>query len=398
LPEIKPFKACRAIPQYVERFSASAYDPTVQNEDFSGQTSGEYSYLRIMKPENFSDHTLQPEEIFEISRKKLKEIKEQGILIQDDKDSLYVYRQIKDNHTFTGIIGLINISEYTEGHIKKHEKTRATREHEIADYFDKVRLSGSPVLLTYKDEPEIDLMILDIVEPAPVYHFITKARTEHMLWKVEDKGRIDLINSRLKNIPDFYIADGHHRCAGYSVISDGAPKGFMGCLIPASQLYIQSFFRLVKDLNGMSKSEFIDKLSRIFEIRTIDYDCVPASPGVIHLIMKGKCYSLTIPENHKNSNDLKAGLDVSILENLVIKNILNIADTRTSDRIQFLSGTEKPEKIQNMLNDGKFKAAFALYPLSMEVIMEISDIGETMPPKSTWIEPKLRSGLVIHSF
>ena len=209
---------------------------------------------------------------------------------------------------------------------------------------------------------------------------------------------ISTINKHLGNVKDFYIADGHHRCEGYVAIKDNPPPGLMACLIPSNQLYIQSFYRLVTDLGDLGKKDLVEELSSLFDVERLDEYSLPEAPGIIHLLMKNKYYRLRVPDKYKETSDPKARLDVSILENLVFKNILNIADTRTSDKLYFLNGSENPERIKFLLEEKKVRAVFALYPLDIKDVIEISDRGETMPPKSTWIEPKLRSGLVIHSF
>ena len=398
MPAILPFRACRALPQFVEQFSISAYNNPAQSGDSSGVETNPISYLRIENPSAIGGHVLETRETYELSRAILKEIVKQGVLVWDEKESLYVYRQVKGNHVYTGIIGLVPLDDYRNGHVKKHEKTREDREQEIANYSNQVRVSGSPVLLTYEEVPELELIIQQIVDPAPLYHFITSSNTEHFLWQVDDVAMVNRINSLLKKVKDFYIADGHHRCEGYLAIKDNPPPGLMACLIPSNQLFIQSFYRMVTDIGDMRRSELVDALSQIFEVERLNEYCLPDAPGIIHLLMKNKYYKLKIPAKYKETGNAKACLDVSILENLVFKNILKIEDTRSSERIYFLNGAESPEKIKYLLDEKKVRAVFALYPLDIKDVIEISDAGETMPPKSTWIEPKLRSGLVIHSF
>ncbi len=398
MPALIPFRACRALPQYVEQFSISAYNNPAQGGEVSASDFNPISYFRIENPSNFTTHVLESKETYELSRAMLREIVKQGVLVWDDKESLYVYRQVKGNHVYTGFIGLVSLDDYRNGHVKKHEKTRKDRESEIAAYSNEVRVSGSPVLLTYEEVPEIELIIQQIVAPAPLYHFITSSHTEHFLWQVDDKKMIETINTKLAAVKDFYIADGHHRCEGYLAINDNPPPGLMACIIPSSQLNIQSFYRLVTDLGDLKRSDLLEALSQIFEIERLEEYALPEAPGIIHLLMKNKYYKLKIPSKYKEINDPKARLDVAILENLVFKNILKIEDTRSSERIYFLNGMESPEKIKYLLEEKRVRAVFALYPLDIKDVIDISDIGETMPPKSTWIEPKLRSGLVIHSF
>ena len=398
MPAILPFRACRALPQFVEQFSISAYNNPAQSGDSSGVEANPISYLRIENPSAIGGHVLETRETYELSRTILKEIVKQGVLVWDEKESLYIYRQVKGNHVYTGIIGLVPLDDYRQGHVKKHEKTREDRELEIANYSNQVRVSGSPVLLTYEEVPELELIIQQIVDPAPLYHFITSSNTEHFLWQVDDVTMVSRINNLLAKVKDFYIADGHHRCEGYLAIKDNPPPGLMACLIPSNQLFIQSFYRMVTDIGDIRRSELVDALSQIFEVERLNEYCLPDAPGIIHLLMKNKYYKLKIPAKYKDTGDAKASLDVSILENLVFKNILKIEDTRSSERIYFLNGAESPEKIKYLLDEKKVRAVFALYPLDIKDVMEISDAGETMPPKSTWIEPKLRSGLVIHSF
>ncbi|MGZ5283060.1 MAG: DUF1015 family protein [Bacteroidia bacterium] len=266
MANIFPFKALRAQPAYVERFSASAADSDVRDEEGAPGKENPYSFLHVLNPQIYSAKRLSSEEIFATATQKLKQLLSENIIAEEEKPSLYIYRQVKANNVYTGIICLADIKEYQGDIIKKHELTHTEKESKITRYFQEVGANGNPVLLTYPDKPKLQLLIQELVEDAPEYGFMGEDGIEHSLWVVSDGNQIAAVQKEFSQVPDVYIADGHHRCAALSAMYPKV-KHFMVCLIPASQLNIHGFHRYLKDINDLSTEEFLQKIrEKGFEI------------------------------------------------------------------------------------------------------------------------------------
>lgn len=394
MSEIKPFKANHPAKEFLSRFSSLSFDAELRADLAKKAKKEPVSYLHIYKPQYFQPNY---EQLYEVSIKKLKQYLEEGIIESDSEESLYIYRQQKELNIFTGIICLVSTSEYLDGGIKKHELTRHDKEAKMAEYFEKVRLNGSPVLLTHPRVEGLDKLILDNIENTqPLIHFNSEDGIAHTIWKISKKENILALQNLYKKVSSLYIADGHHRSAAYTDCV-GRDGGLMAYILPAEQLKIFSFNRLIKDFGGMKTKEFLKKLSEKF-IVSPEVVHMPDQPGIVHMYLKKKWYKIEIPFEYQSNKDHKDNMDVSIIEKHILNEILGIEDSRSSNRMLFINGSIEEEVLTDMVGKGKMKAAFTFYPCSMEDVMHISDHHQTMPPKSTWIEPKLRSGLIMHRF
>jgi uncharacterized protein (DUF1015 family) len=399
MPVIFPFRALHARPEHILKFSSAAYDIEMCEENHNVPEEHEFTYRQVLQPyKRVGEPGFNEDNAIRECQEKLRDLIDKEIILEENKPALYVYRQIKDGHAFTGVLALASIKDYREGKIKRHELTRTEKERQIANTLKKIRYNGNPVLLTHRDDLQLELFLKELVEEAPLYRFTTRGNREHMLWRIETEDKINRLRSFYEAIDAFYIADGHHRSASFSAINDDSIQGFMACIIPASQLKIYSFHRLVKDLNGLSDNDFIDSLKKAFEVRELNEGTFPGAPGIINVYLSGKWYEAKISEKIKESTNPTDKLDVSILEKKVLQEILAIEDSRTSDRVIFVNEAKNLARLTDRVDGGEMKALFTLFPVAIQDVLHISDVHETMPPKSTWIEPKLRSGLLMQHF
>jgi uncharacterized protein (DUF1015 family) len=394
---IYPFRAVRAQKPYVKTFSASVYDTEAKELSFELNKENPHSILHILNPQLFSEKQLSQEIFYKSAVDKLNELIDARILKQEETPAFYIYRQIKKNDVYTGLIGLADLEEYQSNSIKRHELTRIEKEDKMYRYMRNVGVNGNPVLLTYHGVPGLDVYIHDKVEAAPEYHFISEHGTEHMIWVLKLPDDIRNIQHFFKNADAFYIADGHHRCAAANLMYPEL-KTFMVCLIPSDQLRVHGFHRYIKDINGMKTKDFLAELSKYFKVQKIKDGFPNRSEGVIGLFIKDKWYEIHIPESLKNDPNPKHDLDVYILDHFIFGNILGMDDTRTTSNIRYVNGETDMKALMAPVKKGEMKAAFVLNAVSIEDVIHVSDYHETMPPKSTWIEPKMRSGLLLYKF
>lgn len=394
MSKIVPFRALRPAAHSAASFSSAAYD-SEHRENSRLHDNGEPAYLKILLPGIFSDHKLSQEECYAISQNRVNEYLENEVLIQDGSSAFYVYRQMKGNNTFTTIIGLASIEEYKNGKIKRHELTREDKEEKITAYFREVGINGSAVLLTYPAMPHLNEFIADeLVAPAPVYDFTDAENVHHQVWVVDDEAQVAKIQDYFSGLDALYIADGHHRCAATALLYPDC-KSFMACLIPDSDILIHAFHRYLRDFS-MPMDEFLQKLSAHFQVEKSDTNNPVPAPGIIYMYTAGSWYRITIPDDLKNTGNPKERLDVFILDKYIFGDILNIRNSRSSERLEYVHGAGYSDKLLEPVQNGTDEALFLLYPIEAAAVMAVSDNDLTMPPKSTWIEPKLRSGLLIH--
>ena len=408
--KIKPFAGVRPPREIASDVASRPYD--VLNSVEAKSEAGEKSLLHIIKPEidfePIADEHSQP--VYDKAVENFKLWQDRGWLVQDDKEMYYIYAQTMDGRTQYGLVAAANVDDYMSGKIKKHELTRKDKEE---DRMIHVRIQDAniePVFFAYPDVEEMNSIVENIVKTQePEYDFIAPDGFGHTFWAIRD----DAINARITeifaNIPALYVADGHHRTAAAALV--GAEKRasnpnhtgneeynfFLAVIFPESQLKIIDYNRVVKDLNGLTPSEFLEKLSESFDI--VENGSEIYKPNALHnfgMYLDGKWYSLTAKSGTYNDNDPIGVLDVTVLSNLVFDQILNLGDLRTSKRIDFVGGIRGLGELQKRVDSGEMVAAFALYPVTMRQIIDIADSGNIMPPKTTWFEPKLRSGLVIH--
>ncbi len=410
---IIPFKGLRPPKEIVEELACLPYD-VMNSEEAAFMADGkEKSLLRITKAEiecpGVDD--IHTEVVYNKSVENFRIFQEKGWLVQDDKPKYYIYAQTMSGRTQYGIVGAAACADYEKGIIKKHELTRPEKEEDrmvLTRYLD---ANIEPVFFAYKAVPEIDKIVKQIVnENAPVYDFTADDGFGHHFWTIDD----DELNKKLEElfiekVPFTYVADGHHRTAAAARIglekTTQNPKHtgqeeynyFMAVHFPDNQLQIMDYNRLVTDLNGLSDIDFLVKLSKGFEVEKMGAEVFkPAKLHEFGMYLSGNWYKLTAKEGTFDDSDPIGVLDVTILSDQILSPVLNINDLRTSKKIDFVGGIRGLAELKRRVDSGEMKAAFALFPVSMQQLINIADSGNIMPPKTTWFEPKLRSGLVIH--
>lgn len=409
--KLKPFKAIRPPKEFVAEIASRPYD--VLNSVEAKAEAGEKSLLHITKPEiNFEPIANEYlEEVYNKGCECFQKWMQSGWLIQDEIEKYYIYAQTMDGRTQYGLTACTNAQDYEEGKIKKHELTRQDKEEDRIKHVDLQNANMEPVFLSYTDVPEMNALVNSVVKSKPAeYDFITDEGFRHQLWVIDNEEQIKQITEIFESVPALYIADGHHRTAAAAAVAkrrrlaNPNHKGneeynwFMAVIFPESHLKIIDYNRLVKDLNGLTLEEFINKLKENFVIENKGAEIY--KPTHLHnfaMYIGGNWYSLTAKEGTYNDNDPMGGLDVTVLSNLVLDKLLDIKDLRTDKRIDFVGGIRGLNALKQRVDSGEMQAAFALYPVSMKQLINIADSGEIMPPKTTWFEPKLRSGLTIHS-
>ena len=407
---IKPFAGVRPPKELAAEVASRPYD--VLNSAEAKAEAGEKSLLHIIKPEIDFDPIADEHEqkAYDKAVENFKLWQKRGWLVQDATEMYYIYAQTMDGRTQYGLVAAANVDDYMSGKIKKHELTRKDKED---DRMIHVRIQDAnlePVFFAYPDVDEMNKIVENVVKNnAPEYDFVAPDGFGHTFWKIDNPDTINKITQIFKTIPAMYVADGHHRTAAAARV--GAEKRaqnpnhtgneeynyFLAVIFPESQLHVIDYNRVVRDLNGLTPEQFLAKLSESFEITDMGTNIY--KPNKLHnfgMYMGGHWYSLTARAGTYNDNDPIGVLDVTVLSNLVFDKILNLGDLRTSTRIDFVGGIRGLGELQRRVDSGEMVAAFALYPVTMRQIIDIADTGNIMPPKTTWFEPKLRSGLVIH--
>jgi uncharacterized protein (DUF1015 family) len=408
MTKIKAFKALRPVRDKVHLVATRPYYSYKKNVLKAKLEDNPFTFLRIINPEFGSQINTKPNspERFNLVNESYKKFIEEGILIKEEKETLYIYRQTKDNQEFTGIIAGASVQEYEDDLIKKHEATLTSREAMFTNYLDIVGYNAEPVLLSYPHQNEIDTLINIITSKRPEYEFSTTDRIKHELWILNEIETTEVKNA-FEKIDACYIADGHHRSASSASLTKLRKENgnselnnkdfFLAFFIDERKLKILEFNRIVKSLNGLSKNEFLDKLNVSFEIEKLHKQQKPTVEHQITVCIEGEWFLLTCkPEIIKKEHPVKC-LDPEILTNYVLDPILGIKDLKTDENIEFISGAESIQSIEDKITKGKFKVAFILYPVSMDQVKRVADNQMIMPPKSTWVEPKMRSGLTIYN-
>ena len=409
---LKPFKGLRPPVELAAKVASRPYDVLNSDEAREEAKGNPYTLLHIIKPEidfpaGTDEHT---EAVYQKAAENLDIWRNNEWLVKDVKDSLYIYAQTMEGRTQYGIVGCASVDDYLKGVIKKHELTRADKEEDRMKHVRITNANMEPVFFAYPAVKELDDIVADIVTTqSPVYDFVAEDGFGHHFWLVDNDQTIDKIVKLFAKIPATYVADGHHRTAAAALVGkkkraeNPNHKGieeynyFLAVHFPDNQLKIIDYNRAVKDLNGLSATALIDKIGEDFEIQKIGTEIY--KPDQLHtfsMYLKGEWYKLVTKTGCYNDNDPIGVLDVTILSNLILDNILGIKDLRTDKRIDFIGGIRGLGELKSRVDAGDMKVAFALYPVSMEQLINIADSGNIMPPKTTWFEPKLRSGLVVH--
>ena len=409
---IKPFKGVRPPKQYVEEVESRPYDVLDSEEARIEAGNNEKSLYHIIKPEiDFEPGTSEYDpRVYERAAENFKKFQEKGWLVQDDKEQYYIYAQTMNGKTQYGLVVCAFVEDYLNGVIKKHELTRRDKEEDRMKHVRVNNANIEPVFFAYPDNSVLDALIMKYAKTAPEYDFIAPIDGfRHQFWVISDDKDIETVTKEFAAMPSLYIADGHHRSAAAALV--GAEKAkqdpnhngteeynfFMAVCFQASQLTILDYNRVVKDLNGLSSEEFINALKKNFDVVEKGADIY--KPDHLHnfsLYLDGKWFSLTAKAGTFDDTDPIGVLDVDISSRLILDEILGIKDLRSDKRIDFVGGLRGLEELKRRVDSGEMRMALALYPVTMKQIMDIADSGKIMPPKATWFEPKLRSGLIIH--
>ena len=409
---LKPFKGLRPPVSIVKQLASRPYDVLNSDEAREEAKGNEYSLLHIIKPEIDLPATvdIHSQQVYDKAKENFDLFRQKNWLVADQHDMLYVYAQTMNGKTQYGIVGCAGVADYMNGIIKKHELTRKDKEEDRMKHVRITNANMEPVFFTYPAVPEIDRIVADIVNAVkPEYDFTASDGVGHHFWPINDLNVVATLVELFSKVPFTYVADGHHRTAAAALVGNEKKLNnpdhtgleeynyFLAVHFPDNQLSIIDYNRVVKDLNGLSAEEFFGKLAEVFAIEpkgTAIYK--PESLHNFGMYIGGQWYSMTAKPGTYDDSDPIGVLDVTILSKLVLDKILDIKDLRTSNRIDFVGGIRGLGELSRRVDSGEMEVAFALYPVSMKQLIDIADSGNIMPPKTTWFEPKLRSGLVVH--
>ncbi len=409
MSELRSFRAYRPTPELCPKVAALPYDVMSSAEAREAVKGDPYSFLHVDRAEVDLDPSVDiySPEVYKKAAENLKNMIDSGVYIQDEKPCMYVYRLTMDGRSQTGLVACASIDEYINNKIKKHELTREDKEQDRIRHVDSCNANTGPIFLTYRHRDGIDGIISGITAKTPIYDFTADDGVTHTVWVIDDETVIADLQAEFAKVDALYIADGHHRNA--SAVKVGLKRRgsgdydknaefnfYLAVAFPDNQLHIMDYNRVVKDLNGESEESFKEKISEKFEITCISGISKPEKALDFGMYLGGKWYKLTAKSGSFDSDDPVGSLDVSILQNNLLAPILGIDDPRTDDRIAFVGGIRGLEELVKLVDSGSAAVAFAMYPTSVKQLMEIADAGRIMPPKSTWFEPKLRSGIFIH--
>ncbi|MCK9326116.1 MAG: DUF1015 family protein [Bacteroidales bacterium] len=411
---LKPFRGVRPPRELASKVASRPYDVLNSAEARVEAAGNEQSLLHLIKPEiNFFPEVDEHDpKVYEKAAEMFTLFRQRRWLIEDDKEMYYIYAQTMDGVTQYGLVGCAGVADYMDGVILKHELTRADKEEDRMKHVRITSANLEPVFFTYRAVPELDAVISQWVESHEAeYDFTSVDGIGHHFWVIDDDEVINVITKLFATIPNTYVADGHHRTAAAALVGNERRKAnpnhtgkeeynyFLAVHFPDNQLRIIDYNRVVKDLNGLTPAELLEKLKVNFAVERKGPEIY--KPAALHnfgMYLGGEWYSLTAKPGTFNDSDPIGVLDVTICSNLILKDILGIENLRTDKRIDFIGGIRGLGELSRRVDSGEMAVAFALYPVSMKQLMDIADTGNIMPPKTTWFEPKLRSGLVVHTF
>jgi len=407
---VRPFNGLRPAKEFAEKIASPPYDVLDSDEARVLVKENPLSFLRVVKPEVDLDPSvdLYDSKVYEQGAFNLRTLMEHGEMIQEKKPMFYFYRQIMGDHSQVGLVATVSSEDYRNNLIKKHEFTRKVKEEDRIRHIETQNAQCGPVFLTYPDVPEFDALQKRIcAETGQEYDFESPDGIRHTLWLVNENDDIETIESIFRDVPSLYVADGHHRSAAGTIVADRRRRNnsnhtgneeynfFLAVIFPKSQMKIMAYNRVVADLNGNSEDEFMDKIRKKFKVTNITAPS-PVSRLKYSMYLDGKWYGLEpMAESYPASDPVKS-LDASILQENLLNPVLGIDDPRTSNRIKFVGGIRGTEELEKLVDSGNHKVAFSLFPTSIDQLIEVAQSGNVMPPKSTWFEPKLRSGMVVH--
>lgn len=411
MAKVKPFRGLRPPKQFVEQVASKPYDVLSSEEARAEAEGNEKSLYHIIKPEiDFEPGTGEHEQkVYDKAVENFQKFQREGWLVQDEKEQYYLYAQTMDGRTQYGLVVGASVDDYLTGKIKKHELTRKEKEVDRMHHIEINNANIEPVFLSFPTNEVLERVIAQTAKTEPEYDFVSEDGIGHTLWCISDDAVINEITEAFAKIPYLYIADGHHRTAAAAHVGEEKAKAdpnhtgkeeynyLLAVCFPESHLKVMDYNRVVKDLNGLTDEEFLKKVGEKFVVE--DKGTEIYRPAALHnfsLYLGGKWYSLTAKEGTYDDNDPIGVLDVKISSDYILRDILNIVDLRTDKRIDFVGGIRGLGELKDRVDSGEMKMALALYPVTMRQIIDIADSGNIMPPKATWFEPKLRSGLIIH--
>ena len=412
---VRPFRGLRPVPELAADVAAPPYDVLSSDEARERAKDKPNSFLHVSKPEIDLDPPVGSHDpmVHRKGSENLKRMIRASVLKQDEKPCYYVYRQNMDGHEQTGLVAVVSAEDYVADRIKKHEHTRLDKEEERAEHINTIGAHTGPVFLMMRDRQELHARIAGQTQKPPVYDFVHDYGVRHTFWVVDDETVVKRIRESFTQVDALYIADGHHRAAAGSRVArirkeqnpghtgEEEYNYFLAVIFPVSELKILNYNRLVRDLNGRSEEQFLAKIKDSFEILSYRSMGKPVQPRELHafgMFLGNTWWTLRAKTGTFDPTDPIAVLDVSILQNNVLGPILGIADPRTDKRIEFVGGIRGLEELEKSVKSGAFAVAFSLYPTAIGQLLDVAEAGGVMPPKSTWFEPKLRSGLVVHLF
>lgn len=411
MAKIVPFKAVRPTKDKAGMVASRPYEDYSEGELKSQLEYNPFSFLHIINPGYKFQYEITGEKRFQLVKNRYLEFKEEEIFIQDKTPCYYFYKIITRTNMFSGIIAAASVQDYEDNVIKRHEDTIAQRENLFKDYLKVVGFNTEPVLLTYPDSEIMDGLMLKVMKGEPEYQFSTYNKEKHILWKIDSPEKVAKIKAEFENMPALYIADGHHRSASSYLLAKESKAAnpdhtgnepynyFMSFLISESKLQIYEFSRLIKDLNGLSKEEFLIQLDLWFRIENRGLEAyTPSKKHHFNMYLDGEFYSLYLRKTNYEFTDSLSSLDTYILYQKILKPILDIQDLRNDNRIAYIPGRNDLIEVKTQVDKGNFAVGFGMLPLTIDELKKVADEGLTMPPKSTYIEPKLRSGLTIYEF
>jgi len=408
---IKAFRGFRPVEEKVKAVASRPYDVLNSDEAREEAKGNPWSFLNVVKPEITlppeTDHYSMP--VYEAGKSNFQKLVSEGVFIQDKEECLYVYELIMDGRSQNGIVACASVEDYMEGKIKKHELTRPDKETDRKNHVRVSMMNAEPVFFAYPANKVLDRIVEEIKCAKPVYSFLADDNIQHRFWVVNESKQIESIIGAFEKMPATYVADGHHRTAAAALVGNDLKREnpnhtgkepynyFLAVHFPDNQLAILDYNRVVKDLNGKTASTFLTGLADSFVVEKKGKEAY--RPSRLHefgMYLEGTWYALTAKPGMYDDFDSIGVLDVTILSEKVLKPLLNIYDLRTDKRIDFVGGMRGLKELEHRVDSGEMAVAFALYPVSMKQLTDIADSGEIMPPKTTWFEPKLRSGLVVH--
>ena len=412
MAKIIPFQAVKPTRDKVSLVASRSYQSYTQEEREGRLNYNPFSFLHIVNPGYKYAKEISGEARYQLVKNRYLEFKEDGVFVKDNKPSFYIYKIVdRDKQTFNGIVAAASVADYQTDIIKKHEDTIASRETVFKDYLKTVGFNAEPVLLTYPDNDAISNILNEIQQQRAEFEFTTTYRDTHYLWQIDNEAHIKIITEAFAKMETLYIADGHHRSSSSNLlcnalkaenknhIGDETYNYFMSFLIPESELQIHEFNRLVKDLNGLTKEEFLIELDTIYRIE--NRGIMPYKPSKAHhfsMYLDGEFYSLYLRKTYYEFKTSLDELDAQLLYQTILKPLLGISDLRNDNRIDYLSGKKDIINLKSKIDSGEFKVGFGMVPATIEQMKHIANDGLKMPPKSTYIEPKLRSGVTIYEF